>query len=134
MWDRYPINVQMGVKSSLVDLLTMCKIKDTDAAVHINIAQCNLPQLAQIRLQTSRANDNHAQVLYWQMRHKKGHTPKTETFSLFTHPPLLPNQFLSSVVYKIRCFKECWKWIAINLHLFLFYLLRMSMVMAFNSL
>ncbi len=39
---------QMGVDISAGDLLTTCKLKNTDATIHLHIDQCNIPSAAQI--------------------------------------------------------------------------------------
>ncbi len=40
----------MGGKISAGDLLTMRKLKNTDATSHLHIDQCNIPSVAQISI------------------------------------------------------------------------------------
>ncbi len=40
----------MGVEISAGDLLTMCKLKNTDATSHLHIDQRNIPSAAQISI------------------------------------------------------------------------------------
>ncbi len=44
----------MGVEINAGDLLTMRKLKNTDATSHLHIDQCNIPSAAQISVVTSK--------------------------------------------------------------------------------
>ncbi len=49
----------MGVNISAGDLLTMCKLKNTDATSHLHIDQRNLPSAAQISIVVNKEINKH---------------------------------------------------------------------------